>query len=289
MGRRGCRGGRAGAALGRSRALQVSVRAAGVYAHMCAGDLDGVEADGAGAARPRARRPRPRRRRGARPAGCAWALTSRAMALRERGGVGRGRGALLDQALAEAVAREDLEMRPGRWPQNPRSSPTSATSRARWPWPCATASSPTGWATSSRGRSRSPPWPTCGPRSASSTPRSPTSNRPMASTARRWGSAARPSLARDDRRPRPVGARQFGAARDTAEWAVATSRRREMRVSSGRPARAGDGPRRRGERRRPRGARRSRGAGAPARPRTDAAPDRSDPRRLGHRLAAAAL
>jgi adenylate cyclase len=90
------------------RALQVSVRAAGVYAHMCAGDLDRVEATalemldlvsddpdlGAGivVASPR-----------------AWALTSRAMALRERG---RGDEAerLLDEALAEAVAREDLEI-----------------------------------------------------------------------------------------------------------------------------------------------------------------------------------
>jgi tetratricopeptide (TPR) repeat protein len=88
-------------------ALQVAVRAAAAYAYMCSGDLDRVEATaaemleligddpdlGAGLviASPR-----------------AWALTVSALAQRERGdGVAAER--LLDEALAETAAREDLE------------------------------------------------------------------------------------------------------------------------------------------------------------------------------------
>jgi class 3 adenylate cyclase/tetratricopeptide (TPR) repeat protein len=88
-------------------ALQVAVRAAAAYAYMCSGDLDRVEATaaemleligddpdlGAGLviASPR-----------------AWALTVSALAQRERGD-GAAAERLLDEALAETAAREDLE------------------------------------------------------------------------------------------------------------------------------------------------------------------------------------
>jgi tetratricopeptide (TPR) repeat protein len=88
-------------------ALQVTVRAAAAYAYMCAGDLDRVEATaeemlaltaadpdlGAGLviASPR-----------------AWALTAKAMGRRERGEEAEAER-LLDEALAETAAREDLE------------------------------------------------------------------------------------------------------------------------------------------------------------------------------------
>ena len=88
--------------------LEVAVRAAGAYAHMCAGDLDRVEqyaaeilelteADpdlGAGVviASPR-----------------AWARTARAMARRERGETEEATR-LLEAALAEAADRHDLEL-----------------------------------------------------------------------------------------------------------------------------------------------------------------------------------
>jgi tetratricopeptide (TPR) repeat protein len=86
----------------------LAVRAAGAYAHMCAGDLDRVERYaaeilaltegnpdlGAGVviASPR-----------------AWARTARAMAQRERGNVEEATR-LLEEALAEASDRHDLEL-----------------------------------------------------------------------------------------------------------------------------------------------------------------------------------
>ena len=88
-------------------ALRVAVRSAAVYAHMCAGDLDGVEAAvdelieltgddpalGAGIV-----------------VGCplAWGPMAKAMALRERDQVEEAE-ALLDQALRMATEREDPE------------------------------------------------------------------------------------------------------------------------------------------------------------------------------------
>ncbi len=88
-------------------ALQVAVRAAAAYAHMCAGDLERVESTsaeilelmgddpdlGAGVviASPR-----------------AWALMARGLAVKERGRLDEAE-ALFEQALAEATAREDLE------------------------------------------------------------------------------------------------------------------------------------------------------------------------------------
>jgi adenylate cyclase len=93
-------------------ALRVAVRSAAVYAHMCAGDLDGVEASvdelieltggdpalGAGIV-----------------VGCplAWGPMAKAMALRERDRVEEAQ-ALLDQALRMATEREDPEPAAGR-------------------------------------------------------------------------------------------------------------------------------------------------------------------------------
>jgi class 3 adenylate cyclase/tetratricopeptide (TPR) repeat protein len=87
--------------------LAVAVRAAGAYAHMCSGNLDSVEAVaaeilaltdadpdvGAGVviASPR-----------------AWAKVARGMAQRERGNLAEAER-LIDAALTEAAAREDLE------------------------------------------------------------------------------------------------------------------------------------------------------------------------------------
>jgi class 3 adenylate cyclase/tetratricopeptide (TPR) repeat protein len=88
-------------------ALKVAVRAAAAYAHMCAGDLERVEATsaeilelmgddpnlGAGVviASPR-----------------AWALMARGLAQKERGHLDEAT-ALFEEALAESTAREDLE------------------------------------------------------------------------------------------------------------------------------------------------------------------------------------
>jgi predicted ATPase/class 3 adenylate cyclase len=88
--------------------LEVAVRAAGAYAHMCAGDLDRVEAQAAEILELTAEQPdlgagvviaSPR----------AWARTATAMAQRERGNAEEATR-LLEAALAEASTRHDLEL-----------------------------------------------------------------------------------------------------------------------------------------------------------------------------------